>query len=93
MSDDLSPEEQAIYDAELAVAEKLADDAMAPYLQRLPAPELELMRETIVEVLMTHPNATELIAALAKRAAGDVSGDVGPGVATDAEGADRSGKA
>jgi hypothetical protein len=91
MSDDLSPEEQAIYDAELAVAEKLVEKAMAPYRKFLSAKQLEEMREDLIDVLMTHPNAGDLIAHLAKRAAPNASGEVGPGAAADDGSKERSG--
>lgn len=92
MTDDLSPEEQATYDAELAVAEKLVHEAMAPYRKLLSATQLEDMHEMLLDVLMTHPNAAEYITSLAKRAAPDASGEVGPDAATAAP-AGRSGKA
>ncbi len=93
MSDDLSPEEQAAYDAELAVAEKYVEEAMAPYRKFLSAEKLEDMHDMLLDVLMTHPNAAEYVAALAKSAAPDASGEVGPGAATGDEVATRSGKA
>ena len=67
--DDLSPDEQAAYDAEMAVIEALVDAAIVPYARLLSRDQLARMRECLVDTLATHPNATELVAALAKRRA------------------------
>jgi hypothetical protein len=93
MSDDLSPEEQAIYDAELAVSEKLVEEAMEPYRKFLSEKQLEEMREDLLDVVMTHPNFSDLVAHLAKRAAPDASGEVGPGAAAAEDPGARSNKA
>jgi hypothetical protein len=95
MSDDLSPEEEAAYEAEMIIAEKLVAEAMLPYRKFLSAEKLEDMHDMLLGVLMTHPNATEYLANLAKRHPPEVSGEVGEGVEADAasgESAGRSGK-
>ena len=76
MSTNPSPEDAAL-DAELEVVEALADKAMAAYNHLLSPKQRADMRETLIEVLATHPNASRLIAQLARPPVVDVSGEVG----------------
>jgi hypothetical protein len=77
-------DDDAQIEAELRVMEALADRALEPY-RGLPADEYALLRETLVEVLATHPNGHKLIEGLLPRAPMEMSGEVG-GDADEAEG-------
>jgi hypothetical protein len=76
MSRDRTPADEQL-DAEIAVAEALADKAMAPYAGRLPAAQLARMRAALIDALATHPNAHRLVAQLARRPVVERSGEVG----------------
>jgi hypothetical protein len=84
-------DDDELLEAEIQVIEKLADEALAIYKGRLPADEYDLIRETIIEVLATHPNGRAMIERLLPRAPVEVSGEIGePG---DASESDRGGQA
>jgi hypothetical protein len=70
-------DDDAQIEAEIKVLEALADRALAPYLGRLPAAEYALLRDTLVDVLATHPNGQKLVEGLLPRAPVEVSGEVG----------------
>jgi hypothetical protein len=64
---DLSREADAAFEAELAVAEALSHQALLPYQKLLPVAELALLRDVLIDALMTHPNVSGLVTRLARR--------------------------
>ena len=63
----------------LAVAERLADEALAPWVGVVSAQKLARMRVALLEALVTHPAAAPLVERLAASPIVEKSGEVGGG--------------